>query len=298
MFEKRYKSHHEAEKCYSSLLKKERSSLDELYEYLDGECLKATYNAIYIHVPFCDKICSFCNMNRTFSKEPKDTFVEALLKQIKEVGSKNAINKAEIGAVYFGGGTPTTLEPKHFEEIINTIKENFNLKSDVEITSETTLHNLTDEHMEVFNNVGINRISIGIQTFQSEGRKFFNRTYNKEETIEKIKNIKSRFNGLICVDKIYNYPNETQEMLLDDIKQIVNLEIDSVSFYSLMIIDGSALSKTLKSEELRLEEDQKAHDLFVETLLTNENYELIELTKIIRKGRDTYKYMSIRNRQN
>ncbi|MFV0379384.1 MAG: coproporphyrinogen-III oxidase family protein [Anaerorhabdus sp.] len=294
MFDKRFKSHHDAEGFYKDLLVRNRSSKEALYEYLEKP-LKAKDNAIYIHIPFCDKICSFCNMNRTLSTKPKDEYVDSLIKQIKEVGSKKAFDTALISAVYFGGGTPTTLLPKHFKEIIQELRKNFNLASDVEITCETTLHNLSDDHIKEFNEIGINRISIGIQTFQDEGRAFFNRTFNKEEVIFKIKKVKEEFKGIVCIDKIYNYPNETKEMLMDDIKQIIDLKIESVSFYSLMIHTGSFLSKEYDEKQFSDSQDLKFHDLFVEELLKTGNYELMELTKIVRKNCDSYKYMSIRN---
>lgn len=294
MFEKRFKSHHDAEQAYRDLLDRGMSNKNELYKYLNDH-VEMKQNAIYIHVPFCDKICSFCNLNRYVLNEPKDEYVNSLLLQIKEMGSNKAFRDNKIGAIYFGGGTPTTLNPMHFKQIIEEIKKTFILEPDVEITSETTLHNLTEEHIEMFNNLGINRISIGIQTFQTEGRKFFNRTFTKEEVVAKIKNIKKSFNGIVCIDKIYNYPNETKEMLIDDIKQIIELEIESISFYSLMIHNGSALSKKYDESQFSDEQDLMYHDLFVTELLNTGEYELIELTKIIRKNCDKYKYMSIRN---
>ncbi|WOO86700.1 coproporphyrinogen-III oxidase family protein [Mollicutes bacterium LVI A0039] len=294
MFDKRFKSHHDAEQFYSDLIKRERSSIAAVYEYLDNP-ITLKENAIYIHIPFCDRICSFCNMNRKYSNEPKDDYTNQLVEQISQMGKLQAFDTNHISAVYFGGGTPTTLEPQHFKQIIETIRENFILAEDVEITSETTLHNLTEEHVEVFNQVGVNRLSIGIQTFQTAGRKFFNRTYDKEETINRLKQLKATFNGYICVDKIYNYPGETEAMLRDDVKQIIDLELDSVSFYSLMLHEGSVLSKKYDESNFSDQQDLKFHDLFVATLLETEDYELMELTKIVRKNRDQYRYMSIRN---
>ncbi|MFV0498631.1 MAG: radical SAM protein, partial [Bacilli bacterium] len=183
MFDRRFKSHHDAEQFYKDLLTKRMSSKQELYDDLEHP-IKASRNAIYIHIPFCDKICSFCNMNRTLSTNPKNDYVDKLLMQIKELGNKNAFNTSLIEAVYFGGGTPTTLLPKHFKEIIIALSSSFKLSSNVEITCETTLHNLSTDHIKIFNEIGINRISIGIQTFQDEGRHFFNRSFNKKEVIK------------------------------------------------------------------------------------------------------------------
>ncbi len=294
MFNKRYKSHHDAENAYNDLLTRERSNISEVYEYLDNS-IKAKNNAIYIHVPFCDKICSFCNMNRTLATDVKEEYVEQVLKQIENYGKCNAMKTAKIEAVFFGGGTPTTLSAEAFKKIVVKLRECFNLDEDVEITCETTLHNLSEEHLKVFNEIGVNRLSIGIQTFQDEGRKFFNRTYSKSEIVQKLKALKQNFNGYVCIDKIYNYPGETKEMVADDVKQIIDLELDSVSFYSLMVHEGSALAKKYDESQFSDERDLQFHDLFVEELLKTGDYELFELTKIVRKNRDKYKYMTIRN---
>ncbi|MFV0499652.1 MAG: radical SAM protein, partial [Bacilli bacterium] len=117
----------------------------------------------------------------------------------------------------------------------------------------------------------------------------------KKEVIKRLKAIRNTFNGIICIDKIYNYPGESTAMLLDDVKQIIDLKIDSISFYSLMIHEGSSLSKEYEENKFCESQDLKFHDLFIKELLKTGDYELIELTKIVRKNCDSYQYMSIRN---
>lgn len=295
MFKTRYKSHHDAEHEYSGLIKKERASKEELAAYLNRQdVISMQDNAIYIHIPFCDRICSFCNMNRKILDNTLDTYVDDLMNQISSMAN-HYFSAHEIQAIYFGGGTPTVLSPLHFKKILLALRKVFKLTDTCEITCETTLHNLSDAHLEMFKVLGINRISIGIQTFQSEGRKFFNRTYNKTRVLERMKEIRSMFSGCLSIDKIYNYPGETKEMLLDDVKQIIHLEIDSISFYSLMIHEGSKLSKHLDGTAFSHKQDQEFHDLFVQSLLDTGEFEFLELTKIARKGTDQYRYMRVRN---
>ena len=296
MFKTRYKSHHDAEFEYNSLVKKTRSSQEELNKYLNSlDAFSVKDNVIYIHIPFCDRICSFCNMNRRKIDNTLNTYVNQLVKQILVMGSYGYFRNNVIKAIYFGGGTPTVLSPKHFELILGSLHRAFKITSDCEITCETTIHNFTNAHLTKFNLLGINRISIGIQTFQSAGREFFNRTYNKEEVIKRLKEIRKNFKGCLSIDKIYNYPGETREMLLDDIKQIIDLDVDSISFYSLMIHKGSKLSESLDVNDFSQAQDQEFHDLFVQKLLEHGDFEFLELTKIARKGRDRYCYMGVRN---
>jgi len=296
MFKTRYKSHHDAENEYSSLMKRNRASKEELDAYLnDPEAISMKDNAIYIHIPFCDRICSFCNMNRKILDNTLDMYVEDLLTQIAWMGNHKYFTTHEMQAVYFGGGTPTVLSPSHFKQILGALRRVFKMIDTCEITCESTLHNLSNEHLEMFKVLGINRISIGIQTFQTEGRKFFNRTYNKEKVLERMKEIRRMFSGCLSIDKIYNYPGETKEMLLNDVQQIIDLDIDSISFYSLMIHKGSKLSEHLDVTDFSHEQDQEFHDIFVHTLCNTGDFEFLELTKIARVGRDQYRYMSIRN---
>jgi|GEM_PF-211598 len=296
MFKTRYKSHHDAEHEYRELLPKTPASGAELTEYLNAQRpVSLRENAIYIHVPFCERICSFCNMNRKLVDDSLGTYVTDLIKQIRSMGNHHFFKVNEIKAVYFGGGTPTVLAPEAFEEIMTALRASFLMTQDCEITCETTLHNLTTDHLTMFKVLGINRLSIGIQTFQTAGRKFFNRTYDKAEVIKRLTKIRQSFAGCLSIDKIYNYPGETKEMLLDDVAQIINLEIDSVSFYSLMIHKGSKLSEELTASDFSLEQDQHFHDLFIEALRTKGDFEFLELTKMARTGRDRYYYMNIRN---
>ena len=294
MFNERFKSHHDAERGYKHLLKQKMSNEKDLIDYLNTTVCTKKDNTIYIHIPFCDKICSFCNLNRQVKDKTLEEYVNNIIIQIKNLSKTKYIKSANIGAIYFGGGTPTTLNHSQIENIIIAIKENFCLEDNVEITIETTLHNLTNEHINIFKKYNINRLSIGIQTFQDEGRKFFNRTYTKQKTIEKLKNIRETFNGCLSIDKIYNYPNETLEMLSNDIENIIDLNIDSVSFYSLMIHNGSALSKNTNIKYTN-ENDELFHNYFIDELRKSSNFEFLELTKLARKNKDKYNYIKIRN---
>lgn len=140
---------------------------------------------------------------------------------------------------------------------------------------------------------GVNRISVGIQTFSDRGRKILNRTYTKEFITEKLREIRNRFKGLICIDIIYNYPGQTDEEIAEDAKIACELGVDSISFYSLMIQDGSQISKDRAENKVvfryNLERDRELHHKFLDITLSN-GYSILEHTKIT-KGTDKYKYI-------
>lgn len=165
------------------------------------------------------------------------------------------------------------------------------------MTFETTLHNLSFEKLKVMEENGVNRISVGIQTFSNRGRKLLNRTYDKDYVVERLKEIKKRFSGLVCIDIIYNYANQTNEEVLQDANLLAEVGADSASFYSLMIHDGSDISKEREKDKsvyiYDLERDEELHNLFYSRCI-EKGYKLLELTKIT-NGRDSYKYIRNNN---
>ena len=301
MFEKRFKSHHDVKsvigKHFNSM--KRMGTPDEI-EILFNSDPKEENGVLYVHVPFCDKICSFCNLNRKQLDNDLEDYTEFLINEFKKYGATNYMKKKKLEAVYFGGGTPTIFKAEQLEKILKSVKENFTLTEDYEFTLESTLHNLSDEKLEVLKKNGVNRLSIGIQSFSNRGREILNRTYDKDAAVKRLSEIKRNFSGLVCIDIIYNYPDQTLEEVREDAGLVLDLEIDSVSFYSLMIHDGSKMSKDIQEDvfklDYKLERDKELHNAFMETVLSTGDYEVLEHTKIIKKGKDKYKYITLSNK--
>ena len=292
MFDIRYKSHHDVKNVIEKMMKRKISMPFTVNKILKQSPV-SNEAGIYVHTPYCDKICSFCNMNRKQIDNNLDEYTEYLCKEFEKYGNKKYIKEKNISVIFFGGGTPTIYKTHQLEKILSSLRKNFNISSSCEFTFETTLHNLTWEKLEIMEKYGVNRISIGIQTFSDRGRKILNRTYDKNFIIEKIKEIKKRFKGLICIDIIYNYPDQTDEEIENDAKIACELQVDSISFYSLMIQDGSQISKDRADNKIiftyNLERDKELHHKFLEITLTN-GYKILEHTKIT-KGKDEYKYI-------
>ncbi|MDP0488446.1 MAG: coproporphyrinogen-III oxidase family protein [Fusobacterium sp. JB020] len=297
MFKVRYKSHHDVKNIIDDLLKRKMATNIGFNKILNSKTGKRECG-IYIHTPYCDKICSFCNMNRKQLNNNLDDYTDYLCKEFKKYGEKKYVQEKEISVVFFGGGTPTIYKANQLEKILFNLKENFSFSKDYEITFESTIHNLSLEKLKIMEKYGVNRISIGVQTFSDRGRKLLNRTYDKKTVIEKLKNIRNNFSGLLCIDIIYNYPGETLEEVEEDARILCELGLDSSSFYSLMIQEGSKIAKARNEEEIifkyNLERDKELHDRFLE--ITSKNgYEVLEHTKIS-NGKDSYKYIDNINR--
>ena len=301
MFEKRFKSHHDVKSIIGAKFKssKRMGTPEEIKVLFDSEPKDET-GILYIHTPFCDKICSFCNLNRKQLDNDLEEYTDFLISEFEKYGATNYMKHKKLEVVYFGGGTPTIFKAGQLERILESINKNFILKDNCEFTFETTLHNLTDEKLEVMERLGVNRLSIGIQTFSDRGRKILNRTYDKETAVKRLGEIKAKFKGLVCVDIIYNYPDQTPEEVKEDAEIVHSLNIDSSSFYSLMIHEGSKMSKDIKDDvfhlDYKLETDKELHNTFMNTLLDTGEYEILEITKINKKGRDKYKYITLSNK--
>jgi len=296
VFDRRYRSHHDSEYALKSFLNLSRPDMatKEELELTLNSIPEKDERVIYFHIPFCDKICTFCNLNRGLKKDDLEEYTDFLLKEIDKYSKYEYINSKEFNAVYFGGGTPTTLSEKQLEKILKAINEKFSLSKDVEFTFETTLHNLNPEKIEMMQELGVNRFSVGIQTFDTEGRRVLGRTYDYIETVKRLKKMREIFKGTLCIDIIYSYPGQTISNLELDAKTLMECGIDSVSFYSLMLHEGSILHNLVENGKIRfdrdIESDKRLHNYFYEKLLENE-YEMLELSKLVKPGRDEYRYI-------
>lgn len=292
MFDIRYKSHHDVKNIIDKKMGRKIVTPFTFNKILKANPITQE-GGIYVHTPYCDKICSFCNMNRKQIDNDLNDYTDYLCKEFKKYGEKNYIKKKNITTIFFGGGTPTIYKAHQLEKILSTLRENFNISDNCEFTFETTLHNLTWEKLEIMEKYGVNRISIGIQTFSNRGRKLLNRTYEQEYITNRIKEIRERFKGLICIDIIYNYPDQTDEEIETDAKLACELGVDSVSFYSLMIQEGSQISKDRSENKVifryNLARDKELHDKFLDITLSN-GYSILEHTKIT-NGKDEYRYI-------
>ncbi|WP_298705115.1 radical SAM protein [uncultured Campylobacter sp.] len=287
MFKERIKSHHRS-KLFESVSASENELFDALEQPAkDSDCV------IYLHVPFCDNICSFCSMMRSKLGDELDEYAKFLIRQIKDYGEMPYFDTKSVKSIYFGGGTPSVFSEAHFEKVLGALHKNFKIADDCEISIETTLHNLDTQKALALQSFGVNRFSIGVQTFSRQGRALLNRVHKPSRAIKRLKDLREKFDGMLCCDIIYNFPGESVEEALEDARYVDELGLDSASFYSLMFFDGSELSKKIDTSYYDLPTDKKLHHTFAEALLGSGNFEVLELTKLARKGRDNYGYIKL-----
>lgn len=185
--------------------------------------------SIYIHIPFCNHICSYCDFSKLFYN--KDLVSKYLLALEKEIESNYKNEK--IKTLYIGGGTPSSLNINELEKLFKIIKK-IKLDNEYEFTFECNIESLTEEKIKFLFKNSVNRLSIGVQTFNDEYLKYLNRFHNKDDVFNIVKYAKKYFNN-INIDLIYGIKNQTLDELKNDIDLFLKLDINHISTYSLLI---------------------------------------------------------------
>ena len=183
--------------------------------------------SIYIHIPFCKTICSYCDFCKFYYNEKwVDNYLIALEKEIKE-----KYKNESIATIYIGGGTPTSLNINQLEKLLQLTKL-FNFEK-IEFTVETNV-DLSLDKIKLLKQYGVNRISIGVQTINQKHLKFLNRKHTKEEVINLV-NLLKQYDFNINIDLMYGMPNQTLKELEEDLDFILSLDVNHISTYSLII---------------------------------------------------------------
>ncbi len=221
----------------------------------------------YIHIPFCEDICSYCDFCKFYyDKRMVNSYLIALEKEIDEYYLKEKLN-----TIYIGGGTPSSLSLEELKKLLSIISK-LQKESDCEYTIECNIENITEEKIKLFFSYGVNRISIGVQTFQDKYLSFLNRKHTKKEVFEKVAMIK-KYIPNINIDLIYAIPGETLEELENDLDNFLSLEVPHVSTYSLMIEEHTVLNNQ-EIEPVQEELDLKMYELMMKKLKHFHHYEI------------------------
>lgn len=224
--------------------------------------------AAYIHIPFCQHICSYCDFNKFFIKnQPVDEYIQALESEMQLTLKQTPTNYLET--IFVGGGTPTALTVEQLEKLTHIIKSNLPYDEHTEFTFEANPQDLTIEKLQVLKNAGVNRISIGVQTFNEQLLKDIGRTHSPAEVFEAIENTKKIGFENISIDLIYSLPNQTIEDFKHTLKTAFSLGITHFSGYSLILEPKTIFYNLYNQKRLSLppEETETAmYDLLMEEM--------------------------------
>jgi len=236
---------------------------------------------IYIHIPFCIKKCYYCDFySIKINPYLKDTYIEALCKEISRYEYKDVIK-----SIYFGGGTPSILEIKDIDKILNLIYKKFSICDEVEITIEANPETLNEEKIFQIKKSGINRISIGIQSLNPFELKILGRVHNEKIAELILAKIANNFKNF-SVDIIYGIPYQSINSLNETLKKVLNYSPPHISAYELMIEEKTPFYKMIKNGILQLPQEDLIEDMYwlIVNTLEDSGYTHYEISNYAKKG--------------
>ena len=188
--------------------------------------------AVYLHIPFCDTICSFCPFVRgKFTNyDTVKRYTKALIKEIQIKSKYKSISSVPIGSIFIGGGTPSILDPEDIRDIGHTLKECFDLSGMEEFSCEMEVKSVTEEKNEAFKSIGVTHARFGLQTFNSKYRDLFTLTATLEQTYSAIDSLKKTF-PFVSFDMLYGMHGQTEEEFVQDIHHAVETGANNIDFY-------------------------------------------------------------------
>lgn len=241
--------------------------------------------SLYVHIPFCKRKCIYCDF-LSFggcSEMEQSEYIKALC---KEIAAYQSIAKEYIiKTIFIGGGTPSYINPNWIAQILNQIKEVFVVDSNAEITMEGNPDSLTEEHLAVYKNAGINRLSIGLQSTNDSMLKTLNRVHDYEQFLVAFKTARKMGFSNINIDLMSGLPGENIDSYRDTVLKVLELKPEHISAYSLIVEEGTALQeRTDLLDLLPKEEEDREQYAITKELLQKEGYVRYEISNYAKKG--------------
>lgn len=242
-----------------------------------------TISALYIHIPFCIKKCTYCNFNSiNYEKKLVDAYICTITKEIDLIKYKQCFK-----TIYIGGGTPTSLNTNQLESLLTAVNKCVNRDTLVEYTIEANPGTLTQDKINILLENNINRISLGAQSFNNNCLKMLGRIHSAEETISTISLLKERGFKNINIDLIFGTPSQTYKDWERDLDMAISLEPDHISTYSLTYEDETPLKKLLLMEKIKAideNDDLERYKLSINKL-KNRGFEHYEISNFAKNGK-------------
>lgn len=251
---------------------------------------------IYIHIPFCKSKCSYCDFTSFANKEKMvEKYIKCLKKEIEENKEDNCI----VDTIYIGGGTPSFVDSKYIKEIIETIKSKFEIEKEAEITIEVNPGTVNEQKLNDYIKVGINRISIGLQSTNNKILKQIGRIHTYEEFLNTYNLVrKVRFKN-INVDLMLALPNQTLEELEESVEKVIKLNPEHISVYSLILEEGTKMEELVNNKKVELPSDELERKMYwnIKTKLEQNGYIHYEISNFSKKGFESKHNMNCWNQK-
>jgi oxygen-independent coproporphyrinogen III oxidase len=240
---------------------------------------------LYVHIPFCSAICNYCNFNRgLFDAALKDRYIAALLTEIGEAGDGSPAD-----TIYFGGGTPSLLEPREVQAIIGTCRRAWDLACDAEITLEANPETVTPERLAGFRSAGVNRLSIGVQSFSDEELRRLSRLHSADKAIAAFHAARGAGFDNVSLDLMMWLPQQAVSQWLESVDALIALGPEHASMYLLEIYPNAPLRDAMARGAWSVAPEDDAAEMYLSGLdrMDQAGYVQYEISNVARPGRES-----------
>ena len=235
----------------------------------------------YVHIPFCTQICYYCDFSKVFIKnQPVDSYLEHLLEEFRYYDIQ------KLRTLYIGGGTPTALSAPQLEVLLNGLTKNLDLSALEELTIEANPGDLDADKIAVLKNSAVNRVSLGVQTFDDKMLKKIGRSHLEKDIYENIDRLKLAGFDNISIDLIYALPGQTMDQVKDNVAKAIALDIPHMSLYSLILENHTVFMNRMRRGKLPLPKEELEAEMFeyIITELERAGFEHYEISNFSQPG--------------
>jgi oxygen-independent coproporphyrinogen-3 oxidase len=242
-------------------------------------------SGIYIHIPFCKQACHYCNFHFSISLRYKNELIAALLREIEISVFSGVAAPDNIETIYFGGGTPSLCNKDEIQSIIEKIRSFFNVSPAAEITLEANPDDISKEKLYDWKQAGINRLSIGVQSFFEEDLAWMNRAHNAKQAEDSLELAVAAFDN-ITIDLIYGTPGLTDEKWKQNVEKAISFGVPHLSCYALTVEPKTPLDKLIRQHQAEDINPDKQSEQFLLLMhwLENAGYEHYEISNFAKPG--------------
>lgn len=229
----------------------ESEKLQTWLELLQNTSRSNRQRSVYIHIPFCQTKCLYCMFYQNPCLEDSmNAYVDLLIKEIQSTAQESYIQNTPVNAVFFGGGTPSSLSANNAAKLLKTIQSCLPLSNDCEVTMEGRVSDLVPEKLESWFAHGVNRISIGVQSFNSKVRQQIGRIDPQETIVDNLTRVATYNQASLVIDLMFGLPDQTMSVWEQDLQMLHNLPIDGADLYQLNLYENSALKQAIDNGHL------------------------------------------------
>lgn len=240
---------------------------------------------IYVHIPFCRKACTYCDFHFSTNLTRRADMVRAIARE-GNMRRDFFENDAPLDTLYFGGGTPSLLEEEDWNLLLGQLKEDFTFREGFEFTVECNPDDLDRERLAMLRKIGVNRLSIGVQSFRDQDLKLMNRSHQADQAVNSIRWAKEAGFDNLTADLIYGIPDMDLDTWRENVEQMISLGVNHISAYALTVEERTVLAHQVENGSVTVPEDEtyEAHYFLLIDLLKAAGFKHYELSNFARRG--------------